>query len=71
MFKKSIFIFLVLLFSGCAERGSLINVTIPHKVNAEKTQNIPKLVLRNSREDVVQKSISGSLIIIIGLILIF
>lgn len=72
MFKKTIFILLLtLLFSGCAERGTLINVATPHKVNTEKTLNIPKLVLHNSREDALKKGISGSLILIIGLILIF
>ncbi|HFQ61838.1 MAG TPA: hypothetical protein ENK39_06010 [Epsilonproteobacteria bacterium] len=72
MFKKSIFIFLLtLLFSGCAERGSLVSVPTPHKINANQTEDIPKLVLHNSREDALKKGISGSLILIIGFILIF
>lgn len=77
MFKKSVFIFLfALLFSGCAELGALLHVPSSHKTisktsKTKTTQNIPKLVLHNSREDTLQKSISGTLIVIIGLILVF
>ena len=74
MFKKSVFIFLfALLFSGCAERGALLHVPSSHKAisKTKTTQNIPKLVLHNSREDTLQKGISGTLIVIIGLILVF
>ncbi|HHD78219.1 MAG TPA: hypothetical protein ENK98_01030 [Epsilonproteobacteria bacterium] len=71
MFKKSVFILLtILLFSGCAERGALVSVASPHKAESKKTQDIPKLVLHNSREDAIKKGISGSLILIIGLVLI-
>jgi hypothetical protein len=73
MFKKSVFVllFITLFISGCAERGSLVNVPSPGIVAANKTQHIPKLVLHNSREDRLKKGVSGSLIFIIGLILIF
>jgi len=75
MIKKSIFILLVsLLFAGCAERGSIVEVSPTHKVESKidekKDPTIPTLVLHNSREDKLKKNISGSLILIIGLILL-
>jgi len=74
MIKKSIYILLfALLFSGCAERGSIVKVTPIYKAKTEtvtkKDPSIPTLVLHNSREDKLKKNISGSLILIIGLIL--
>ena len=74
MIKKSIYILLLtLLFTGCAERGSVLKVTPIHTVKTEtseaKDPAIPTLVLHNSREDKLKKNISGSLILIIGLIL--
>jgi uncharacterized lipoprotein YajG len=74
MIKKSIYILLLtLLFTGCAERGSIVKITPMHKVKTKtsktKDPSIPTLVLHNSREDKLKKNISGSLILIIGLIL--
>jgi len=75
MIKKSILVLLfTLLFTGCAERGYIVNIT-PTKAKVDKTTEIksddfPTLKLNSSREDKMQKTISGSLILIIGLILI-
>ena len=75
MIKKSIYILLItLLFAGCAERGAIVKVTPIHKVkpkaSEKKDSSIPTLVLHNSREDKLKKNISGSIILIIGLILL-
>ena len=72
--KKSIFILLsTLLFTACAERGSsIITLKSTKKIEVQhekKDDTIPTLVLHKSSEDTVQKNISGSLILIIGLIL--
>jgi len=59
--------------TGCAERGSNVNVPIKQQTQQKnletKDEAIPILKLRNSREDKVKKAVSGSFILIIGLIL--
>ncbi len=75
MIKKTFFILICsLVFVGCAERGALVPLKLTEKHikkhNSSKNQNIPTLVLKSSREDEMQKNISGSLILIIGLLLI-
>jgi len=73
--NMSIFIFVIftILTSGCAERGSNLNVPLKPQTQEKnietKNEAIPILRLRNSREDQVKQTISGSLILIIGLIL--
>lgn len=77
MIKKSILVLILTLLTlsatGCAERGA--NVSVPVKQQAQqknietKDKAIPTLKLRNSRENKVQKAVSGSFILIIGLIL--
>jgi len=74
MIKKCFHILVfTFIFLGCAERGSIVNVTpIQNETTkkAESETNFPKLTLSSSREDKTKKTISGSLIIIIGLLLI-
>jgi len=76
MIKKSILLLsFVLFFAGCAERGSTPKVPLnlqntPTKTTNTKDSSIPTLVLNSSRKDTMQKNISGSLILIIGLILL-
>ena len=74
MIKKSIIVFFVaLLFTGCVERGSNVPLKVEEnhiKKHLDKKDHIPVLVLKNSREDNLKKSVSGSLILIIGLILL-
>jgi hypothetical protein len=61
------------VFTACAERGSSVTLKSTEKTEIKhiekKDAAIPTLVLRKSSEDTVQKNISGSLILIIGLIL--
>lgn len=76
MIKKSILLFsLILLFSGCAERGASPDIPLTHKNGTfqemkTKKPYIPTLVLQNTREDELQKNVSASLILIISLILL-
>lgn len=77
MIKKSILVLILTLFTlsvtGCAERGSSVNVPAKQQTQQKnletKDEAIPALKLRNSREDKVKKTVSGSFILIIGLIL--
>ena len=76
MIKKSILLLsFILFFAGCAERGSTPKAPLnlhntPTKTIDTKNSSIPTLVLTSSREDTIQKNISGSLILIIGLLLL-
>ena len=74
MIKKSIFVLLIaLLFTACAERGAMIpaKLTENHiKKYLSKDEHIPTLIVRNSREDSLGKNISGTVILIIGLVLL-
>jgi uncharacterized lipoprotein YajG len=72
MIKKVFYILIsALILGGCAERGSIVSVTPKHNKATQKTEAaFPKLTLSSSREDKVQKNISGSLILVIGLLLI-
>ena len=76
MIKKSIILLAsVFFFAGCAERGSTPKIPLnlhntPTKTVDTKDSSVPTLVLSSSREDTMQKNISGSLILIIGLLLL-
>ncbi len=74
MIKKSFVLLLfMLLFSACAERGS--NLPLTHqtatakKVKTEDTY-IPTLVLKNPKENTIYNNFSGSVILLIGLVLL-
>lgn len=77
MIKKSIYIMsIALLFTGCAERGSL-HVPMPKKVmqesntTFEKDSSIPTLVInaRQNKINTLENKVSGTLILLIGLAL--
>ena len=77
MVKKTLIIGSMILLSGCAERGSAIdlyntqaNGSRQHTLARGNNGKIPTLVVHHTREDKVQKNISASLIIIIGLVLV-
>lgn len=83
MFKKSIFLFsLLLLISGCVERGQNIKpntvIIVDHKEkrihtgNRQEDKESSYVLHLNANEkayDTLKNSISGSLLIIIGLII--
>jgi len=77
MIKKSIFIFLLAMYmNGCAERGQSLNV--PQKSitikNASSTHLEPYYALKvnasDSKNDTLKNNLSGSLLLIIGLIIL-
>lgn len=76
MVKKSLIIGSLVLLTGCVERGSLVNVKTTQGRGTSQVQiqgqdkSIPTLVVRSTREDEVQKNISATLILAIGLVLI-
>ena len=76
MVKKSLIVASIVLMTGCVERGASIDVKatpsrgITHAQTSKNNDGIPTLVVHRSREDVVQKNISATMILIIGLVLI-
>lgn len=75
MIKKNVFILIFSLFAifttGCAERNVKLNAPAQQRTTLEnKDEAIPTLRLRNSREDQIQQTVSGSLILLIGLIIL-
>ena len=74
MMRSTLFILIItLVFTGCAERGSVIDIrpkTEVSKTVENKKEDFPVLKLSSSREDKVEEVISGSLILVIGLLLI-
>jgi len=75
MIKKSIFIFLLLLsINGCVERG----LNLPHKVVHTKNNNTTdmkpyyalKLNAKDSNHDTLKNNISGSILLLIGLVIL-
>jgi len=81
MIKKSILILIFsFLFNACVERGDLVTapkhishiVQIDSNISAEDDRSIPTLVVRNKKPtDTLENKLSGSLILIIGIILLF
>ena len=81
MIKKSIFILIfTFLFTACVERGDIVTapkhishiIQIDANVSAEDDNTIPTLVVRNKKStDTLENKLSGSLILIIGIILLF
>jgi hypothetical protein len=77
MIKKSIFIFLLAItINGCVERGQSLNV--PQKsltVNNHSSTSVKpyytlKINASDSKNDTLKNSLSGSLLLIIGLIIL-
>ena len=77
MIKKSIFIFLLAIaINGCAERGQSLNVPQKSSIannhssaNAEPYYAL-KVHASDSKNDTLKNSLSGSLLLIIGLIIL-
>ena len=77
MLKKSIFIFLFLLsINGCVERGQ--NINLPHQAVHAKNDNTTdvkpyyalKLNAKDSNHDTLKNNISGSILLLIGLVIL-
>ena len=87
MIKKSIFILIFsFLFTACVERGDTLTTpkNITHKItnkyvikidsniSTQDDQSIPTLVVRNKKPtNTVANKLSGTLILIIGIALLF
>lgn len=81
MTKKTIFILIAtLLFTACVERGDMVTapkhishvIRIDSNVSTQKNEGIPTLVVRNKKStNTVANKLSGSLILIIGIALLF
>jgi len=83
MIKQSIFILIFsFLFTACVERGDIVtapkNITnkyvikIDSNISKQVDQSIPTLVVRNKKPtNTLENKLSGSLILIIGIILLF
>ena len=80
MIKKSIFIlFASFLFTACVERGDIVTAPkhISHIVQIDsnistQNQGIPTLVVRNKKPtDTLSNKLSGTLVLIIGIALLF
>ena len=77
MIKKSIFIFLFLLsINGCVERGQ--NLNLPHHAIQAKNNHTTdvkpyyalKLSAKDSNHDTLKNNISGSILLLIGLVIL-
>ena len=77
LIKKSIYLFLLILFmQGCVERGKSLNIPQESKTIKEKksTYTEPYYALKvnasDSKNETLKNTISGSLLLIIGLIIL-
>jgi hypothetical protein len=77
MIKKSIFIFLLAIYmNGCAERGQSLNVpqtlvTVENTSSSNIEQQYAlKMNASDSENDTLKNGLSGSLLLIIGLIIL-
>lgn len=81
MTKKTIFIFITtFLFTACAERGDIVTapkhishvIQVDSNMSKQNDQRIPTLVVRNKKPtNTVANKLSGSLILLIGIALLF
>lgn len=78
MIKKSIFILVfTFLFTACAERGAVLVDKSTNTVYAsikvgetEEDSSIPKLVLSHGKEEELKNNISGSMVLLIVLMIL-
>jgi len=78
MIKKSIFILVfTFLFSACAERGAVLVDKSTNTVYASiksgeagEDNSIPKLVLNHKQEEELKNNISGSMVLLIALMIL-
>lgn len=76
MLKKSIIVFsLLLAMNGCAERGQSLNIpqkNVIIKQNTSKTEPYYALKVNANRleNDIIANSVSGSILLFIGLLIL-